>query len=91
MLVEELVDVDCLSEKQEESEWMEDARDLLITGMIDNMDDEEYRKIREDVLKRNEKSENPKEYCDTRTLYQGTQGDEDDIDDFDLDDVEDFE
>lgn len=47
-------------------DWMEMERDEIITSFIDNMDDKEYEMIKENVLKRNAVSENPKEYYDTR-------------------------
>lgn len=47
-------------------DWIEMERDEIITSMIDGMDEDEYKAIRNKVLKDNEKSENPKEYYDTR-------------------------
>ena len=47
-------------------DWIEMERDEIITSMIDAMDENLYQAIRNKVLKDNEKSENPKEYYDTR-------------------------
>lgn len=44
-------------------EWIEQQRDELITSMIDNMNEDEYKTLREKALK-----EHPnKKYCDTRS------------------------
>lgn len=50
-------------------QWAEDERDNLITAIIDEMDDEEYEKLRAAALARNERSEHPKEYKNTRALF----------------------
>lgn len=47
-------------------DWIESERDEMITSMIDNMDEEEYKANREKVLKENYESDNPKEYYDSR-------------------------
>ena len=47
-------------------EYLENERDMLITSMIDEMDDEIYNAIRNKVLKDNDSSPEPKEYYDTR-------------------------
>lgn len=47
-------------------DWIERERDQLITSMIDNMDEDIYKALRNKVLKDNAKSDNPKEYYDTR-------------------------
>ena len=49
-------------------EWVEQERDELITSMIDSMDEKEFRALRNKVLKDNEKSDNPKEYFDSRKV-----------------------
>lgn len=55
--------------KYELLQYIELERNELIISMIDGMPEDEYEKNREEALKRNEKSENPKEYYDTRKLY----------------------
>ena len=47
-------------------EWIEMERDELITSMIDHMDEDVYKALRNKTLKDNEKQEKPKEYYDTR-------------------------
>lgn len=46
--------------------WLENERNELVVSMIENMDESVYKALREKVLKDNEKSENPKEYYDSR-------------------------
>jgi hypothetical protein len=47
-------------------EWLEMERNELITSMIDDMNEELYKAIRNRVLKDNAESDSPKEYYDTR-------------------------
>lgn len=49
--------------------YAEMERDELITSMIDGMDDDVYNAIRNKVLKDNAKSENKKEYYDSRKYF----------------------
>ena len=58
-------------------QYIEMERDELITSMIDGMQEDEYEKNRKEALKRNEESENPKEYYDTRKLYNTENGGDD--------------
>ena len=55
--------------KYELFQYIELERNEQITSMIDGMPEDEYEKNRKEALKRNEESENPKEYYDTRKLY----------------------
>ena len=55
--------------KYELLQYIELERNELIISMIDGMPEDEYEKNREEALKRNEESENPKEYYDTRKFY----------------------
>ena len=47
-------------------DYIESVRDEMITSMIDNMPDEIFKAVRNKVLQDNAKSENPKQYYDTR-------------------------
>ena len=54
------------------NDWIESARDKMITSMIDRYaaeNEEEYKARREKVLAENAASKNPKEYYDTKILY----------------------
>lgn len=46
--------------------WLENERNEIVVSLIENMDESVYKALREKVLKDNEKSENPKEYYDSR-------------------------
>ncbi len=48
------------------SHWHESERDMLVSSMIDGMDENEYKAIRNKVLRENEKKKEPKEYFDSR-------------------------
>lgn len=54
-------------------DWMEMERDEMITSMIENMDNDEYTKLRAAAIERNNQLDdsNPlkKHYCDSRKLY----------------------
>ena len=63
--------------KYELLQYIELERDELITSMIDGMPEDEYEKNRKEALIRNEESENPKEYYDTRKLYNTENGGDD--------------
>ena len=63
--------------KYELFQYIELERDELIISMIDGMPEDEYEKNREEALIRNEESENPKEYYDTRKLYNTENGGDD--------------
>lgn len=63
--------------KYELFQYIELERNEQITSMIDGMPEDEYEKNRKEALKRNEESENPKEYYDTRKLYNTENGGDD--------------
>lgn len=46
--------------------WLENERNEIVVSLIENMDESVYKALREKVVKDNEKSENPKEYYDSR-------------------------
>ena len=50
-------------------DWAESERDELIVSMIDNMDEVEYKKNREAAMEQNKRSDNPKEYYNTRKFF----------------------
>lgn len=56
-------------------DWLEMTRDEIITSLIDSMDDKEYESLKAKAIEENKNKENPKEYHDTRKLYNGTSGD----------------
>lgn len=48
------------------NDWVEKERDVVITSMIDNMDESEYKVLRKKALEDNRTKEKPKEYYDSR-------------------------
>lgn len=54
-------------------DWIEMERNELITGMIESMNDEEYKKLKDAAIERNNElpKDDPrrKEYCNSRKIY----------------------
>lgn len=61
--------------------WLEAARNELITSMVDDMDEDLYKAVRNKVLRDNALSEHPKEYYDTRKYLYSGKKESDGIDD----------
>ena len=54
------------------ADWIERQRDELITSMIDGMDEGEYAELKAAAIERNETLPDPKEYYNTRKVFNGT-------------------